>query len=56
MRLLSQFADKIPAELNEALHAEATPEVRREQVAALRNALQGTEGAEQLLTDADRAG
>ncbi len=34
MRLLSEFADKLPAELNAALHAEATPEVRREQVAA----------------------
>ncbi len=32
MRLLSEFADKLPAELNAALHAEATPEVRREQV------------------------
>ncbi len=28
MRLLSEFADKLPAELNAALHAEATPEVR----------------------------
>ena len=53
MRLLEQFADKIPAELNAALHAEATPEVRREQVAALRSALKGIDGAEQLLTDAD---
>ncbi|MCP6406866.1 hypothetical protein NL481_28095, partial [Klebsiella pneumoniae] len=25
MRLLSEFADKLPAELNAALHAEATP-------------------------------
>lgn len=48
MRLLAQFADKIPAELNDALHAEATPDVRRAQVAELRNALQGVEGAEQL--------
>ena len=31
MRLLSEFADKLPAELNAALHAEATPEVHREQ-------------------------
>jgi pyruvate-ferredoxin/flavodoxin oxidoreductase len=31
------------AELNDALHAEATPEVRREQVAALRQALAGVE-------------
>jgi pyruvate-ferredoxin/flavodoxin oxidoreductase len=36
MRLLEQFAGQIPAELNDALHADATPEVRREQVAALR--------------------
>ena len=41
------------AELNAALHAEATPEVRREQVAALRQALAGVVGAEELLTDAD---
>ncbi|HBW7371116.1 TPA: pyruvate:ferredoxin (flavodoxin) oxidoreductase [Klebsiella pneumoniae] len=53
MRLLSEFADKLPAELNAALHAEATPEVRREQVAALRQALAGVAGAEELLTDAD---
>ncbi|VTO22847.1 pyruvate-flavodoxin oxidoreductase [Klebsiella variicola] len=53
MRLLSEFADKLPAELNAALHAEATPEVRREQVAALRQALAGVDGAEELLTDAD---
>jgi pyruvate-ferredoxin/flavodoxin oxidoreductase len=53
MRLLEQFADKIPADLNDALHADATPEVRREQVTALRGALQGVDGAEQLLTDAD---
>ena len=46
MRLLSEFADKLPAELNAALHAEATPEVRREQVAALRQALAGVAGAE----------
>lgn len=53
LRLLSEFADKLPAELNAALHAEATPEVRREQVAALRQALAGVAGAEELLTDAD---
>ena len=53
MRLLDQFADNIPADLHAALHAEATPEVRREQVTALRNALQGVDGAEQLVTDAD---
>lgn len=53
MRLLEQFADNIPAELNDALHAEATPEVRREQVAALRQHLKDVEGAQQLLTDAD---
>ncbi|WP_368918673.1 hypothetical protein, partial [Citrobacter sp. FDAARGOS_156] len=43
----------IPAELHDALHAEATPEVRREQVAALRQHLKDVEGAQQLLTDAD---
>lgn len=53
MRLLEQFADNIPSELNDALHAEATPEVRREQVAALRQHLKDVEGAQQLLTDAD---
>ncbi len=53
MRLLSEFADQLPAELNAALHAEATPEARREQVAALRQALAGVQGAEELLTDAD---
>lgn len=53
MRLLTQFADTIPAELNAALHAEAAPDVRREQVAELRRALAGVEGAQELLTDAD---
>ncbi|MDK8008582.1 hypothetical protein QP668_27610, partial [Escherichia coli] len=53
MRLLAQFADKLPPELNDALHAEATPEVRREQVAELRKALANEEGAKELLTDAD---
>jgi len=53
MRLLEQFADRIPAELNSALHSEATPDVRRQQVAELRQHLTGVEGAEQLLTDAD---
>lgn len=53
MRLLEQFADKIPEALNAALHSDATPEVRREQVAELRQHLAGVEGAEQLLTDAD---
>ncbi|VTN08516.1 Uncharacterised protein [Raoultella terrigena] len=32
---------------------EATPDVRREQVAELRRALVGVEGAQELLTDAD---
>ena len=40
LRLLDQFADKIPAELLTALKSDATPEVRREQVAALRQQLQ----------------
>ncbi|MDC4427009.1 thiamine pyrophosphate-dependent enzyme, partial [Acinetobacter baumannii] len=53
IRLPEQFAEKIPAELNDALHAEATPDARRAQVAELRPALQGVEGAEPLLTDAD---
>ncbi|MBA2068168.1 hypothetical protein HLX54_24605, partial [Escherichia coli] len=53
MRLLSEFADKLPAELNAALHTEASPEARRQQVAELRQALTGVEGAEELLTDAD---
>jgi pyruvate-ferredoxin/flavodoxin oxidoreductase len=44
MRLLEQFAGQIPAELNDALHADATPEERREQVAELRRALQGVAG------------
>ncbi|MDP0965267.1 hypothetical protein Q6264_30860, partial [Klebsiella pneumoniae] len=51
MRLLSEFADILPVELYAALHAEATPEVRREQVGALRQALAGVAGAEELLTD-----
>ena len=55
MRLLEQFADKIPAELNAQLHEEATPEVRREQVAQLRQHLAGETSADarQLLIDAD---
>ena len=53
MRLLAQFADRLPPELNDALHAEATPEVRREQVAALRQHLTGIDGADELLADAD---
>ena len=53
MRLLAQFADRLPVALNEALHAEATPEARREQVAALRQHLNGVDGAAELLTDAD---
>lgn len=53
MRLLARFADRLPADLNAALHADAAPEVRREQVAALRQHLSGVEDAEELLTDAD---
>lgn len=53
MRLLAQFADRIPAELNEALHTEATPDIRREQVAALRQHLKSVAGADELLKDAD---
>ncbi|EGL71198.1 hypothetical protein CSE899_19189 [Cronobacter sakazakii E899] len=52
-RLLTQFADKLTPALYEALQTDATPEVRREQVAELRQQLQGVEGAQQLLTDAD---
>ncbi len=38
MRLLAQFATSHPtAELNDALHAEAAPDVRRERVAAYAN-------------------
>ncbi|MCQ4966879.1 pyruvate:ferredoxin (flavodoxin) oxidoreductase [Atlantibacter hermannii] len=55
MRLLDQFADKIPAELHAELHSDATPEVRREQVARLRQHLadETSADARQLLTDAD---
>ncbi|WP_312465599.1 pyruvate:ferredoxin (flavodoxin) oxidoreductase [Atlantibacter hermannii] len=55
MRLLDQFADKIPAELLAELHSDATPEVRREQVARLRQHLANETSADarQLLTDAD---
>lgn len=53
MRLVEQFADALPADLLAALRADATPEVRRDQVAALRSALANVEGAQQLLTDAD---
>ncbi|MEB7923000.1 pyruvate:ferredoxin (flavodoxin) oxidoreductase [Atlantibacter hermannii] len=55
MRLLDQSADKIPAELHAELHSDATPEVRREQVARLRQHLadETSADARQLLTDAD---
>lgn len=53
LRLLTQFSAKIPAELYAALQAAATPDVRRTQVQALRQALAGVAGAQQLLTDAD---
>ena len=53
LRLLEAQADKLPAELVDALRADAAPEVRREQVAQLRALLQGDPSAAQLLTDAD---
>ena len=55
MRLLDKFADRLTPELNAQLHAEATPPVRREQVAALRQQLANVDDvdAQQLLTDAD---
>lgn len=53
MRLLDTFADKLTPSLRESLYNEATPEVRRGQVAELRQQLKGVEGADQLLTDAD---
>ncbi|KAB0885728.1 pyruvate:ferredoxin (flavodoxin) oxidoreductase [Cronobacter muytjensii] len=52
-RLLAQFADKLTPALYAALQSDATPEARREQVAQLRQQLQGVEGAQELLTDAD---
>lgn len=53
LRLLDQFADKIPTELLTALKSDATPEVRREQVAALRQQLNDVAEAHELLRDAD---
>ncbi|MDF7680999.1 pyruvate:ferredoxin (flavodoxin) oxidoreductase [Enterobacteriaceae bacterium ESL0689] len=53
LRLLAQFTDKIPADLYTALQSEASVDVRRKQVEALRQALTGVAGAEQLLSDAD---
>ncbi len=53
LRLLDQFADKIPAELLTALKSDATPEIRREQVAALRQQLNDVAEAHELLRDAD---
>lgn len=55
MRLLDKFADRLTPELNAQLRAEATPPVRREQVAALRQQLANVDDvdAQQLLTDAD---
>ncbi|GGD18479.1 pyruvate-flavodoxin oxidoreductase [Franconibacter daqui] len=55
MRLLDKFADRLTPELNAQLRAEATPPVRREQVAALRQQLANIDDvdAQQLLTDAD---
>ncbi|ALB62862.1 Pyruvate-flavodoxin oxidoreductase [Cronobacter condimenti 1330] len=52
-RLLAQFASQLTPALNDALRTEATPEARREHVAQLRQQLQGVEGAQELLTDAD---
>ncbi|UNB77532.1 hypothetical protein MJK71_13060 [Escherichia coli] len=47
-----EFADKIPGGelLNAALKSDATPEVRREQVAALRQQLNDVAEAHELLT------
>ena len=55
MRLLDKLADRLTPELNAQLRAEATPPVRREQVAALRQQLANVDDvdAQQLLTDAD---
>ena len=53
LRLLDQFADKIPAELLTVLKSDAKPEVRREQVAALRQQLKDVAEAHELLRDAD---
>lgn len=53
LRLLDQFADKIPAELLTALKSDATPDVRREQVASLRQQLKDVAEAHELLRDAD---
>ncbi|ELQ6226378.1 pyruvate:ferredoxin (flavodoxin) oxidoreductase [Cronobacter turicensis] len=52
-RLLTQFADTLSPALFDALQSDATPQARREQVAELRQQLQGVEGAQQLLADAD---
>lgn len=53
MRLLKEQADKLPTSLLDALHEDATPEVRRGQLAELRQCLANDASAQQLLTDAD---
>lgn len=55
MRLLEKFADNLAPELYQALHTEATPEIRRSQVADLRQQLATLDDADarQLVTDAD---
>ena len=50
---VEKAADKIPAELLTALKSDATPEVRRAQVAALRQQLNDVAEAHELLRDAD---
>ncbi|QCT21524.1 pyruvate:ferredoxin (flavodoxin) oxidoreductase [Jejubacter calystegiae] len=54
-RLLTQLADRLPAQLVEQLNAEAEIPERREQIAALRQALADIDSplARQLATDAD---
>ena len=54
-RLLDKFADRLTPELNEQLRAGATPEVRRQQLTALREQLANVDDADarQLITDAD---
>ncbi|BDH46080.1 pyruvate-flavodoxin oxidoreductase [Salmonella enterica subsp. enterica serovar Choleraesuis] len=54
-RLLNQLAPTLPEALVAELNGEATPDVRRQQVDALRQALAGNDSsdARQLMTDAD---
>ncbi len=53
MRLLTNSPIFIPAELNNALHAEATPDVRREQVATYANIHNRLQAPEGTVKDAD---